>query len=63
VGNLSRFRTPLINTYASGLFLVQMFPILLALTPLFIFFRTLGLVNTYWSVIVDVPRILRRHSP
>jgi ABC-type maltose transport system permease subunit len=31
---LSRFRTPVINAYASGLFLVQMFPILLALIPL-----------------------------
>lgn len=49
---LSRFRSRAISTYASGLFLVQMFPILLALIPLFIFFRTLGLVNTYWSVIV-----------
>jgi ABC-type glycerol-3-phosphate transport system permease component len=49
---LSRFRGRMINAYASGLFLVQMFPILLALIPLFIFFRTLGLVNTYWSVII-----------
>jgi len=36
------------------LFLVQMFPILLALIQLFIFFRTLGSVNTYWSVIILV---------
>jgi ABC-type sugar transport system permease subunit len=49
---LSRFRSRAISTYANGLFLVQMFPILLALIPLFIFFRTLGSVNTYWSVII-----------
>jgi ABC-type glycerol-3-phosphate transport system permease component len=49
---LSRFHTPLIGAYARGLFMVQMFPILLALIPLFIFFRTLGLVNTYYSVII-----------
>jgi ABC-type glycerol-3-phosphate transport system permease component len=49
---LSRFRQPLVNAYGSALFLVQMFPILLALIPLFIFFRTLGLVNTYYSVII-----------
>src|SRR5689334_20298220 len=49
---LSRFRTPLFNAYGTGLFLVQMFPILLALIPLFILFRTLNLVNTYYSVII-----------
>jgi ABC-type glycerol-3-phosphate transport system permease component len=49
---LSRFHTPIVNAYGRGLFLVQMFPILLALIPLFIFFRTLGLVNTYYSVII-----------
>jgi ABC-type glycerol-3-phosphate transport system permease component len=49
---LSRFRTRFVNGYGTGLFMVQMFPILLALIPLFIFFRTLGLVNTYYSVII-----------
>jgi ABC-type glycerol-3-phosphate transport system permease component len=49
---LSRFRTRFVNIYGRGLFMVQMFPILLALIPLFIFFRTLGLVNTYYSVII-----------
>jgi len=49
---LSRFRTRLFRAYATGLFLVQMFPILLALIPLFILFRTLNLVNTYTSVII-----------
>jgi multiple sugar transport system permease protein len=49
---LSRFRTRVFNAYGSGLFLVQMFPILLALIPLFILFRTLNLINTYYSVII-----------
>ncbi len=49
---LSRFNTRFVNAYGRGLFMVQMFPILLALIPLFIFFRTLGLVNTYYSVII-----------
>jgi ABC-type glycerol-3-phosphate transport system permease component len=49
---LSRFRTRLFGAYATGLFMVQMFPILLALIPLFILFRNLGLVNTYYSVII-----------
>jgi len=49
---LSRFRSRALTAYSSGLFLVQMFPIFLALIPLFILFRTLGLVNTYGSVIV-----------
>lgn len=49
---LSRFRTRFVTAYGTGLFMVQMFPILLALIPLFIFFRTLGLVNTYYSVII-----------
>jgi len=49
---LSRFRTPLFGAYGTGLFLVQMFPILLALIPLFILFRNLNLVNTYYSVII-----------
>ncbi len=49
---LSRFRTRVFRAYGTGLFVVQMFPILLALIPLFILFRTLGLVNTYYSVII-----------
>lgn len=49
---LSRFRSRIFAAYGTGLFLVQMFPILLALIPLFILFRTLNLVNTYYSVII-----------
>lgn len=49
---LSRFHSRIFGAYANGLFLVQMFPILLALIPLFILFRILNLINTYYSVII-----------
>jgi ABC-type glycerol-3-phosphate transport system permease component len=49
---LSRFYSRVLSGYSSGLFLVQMFPILLALIPLFILFRTLGLVNTHAAMII-----------
>ncbi len=49
---LSRFRTRVFGAYGTALFLVQMFPVLLALIPLFILFRALNLINTYYSVII-----------
>ena len=49
---LSRFRGRLITGYSRALFVVQMFPIILALIPLFILFRTLGLINSPLSVII-----------
>ncbi len=49
---LSRFAYPLIRGYSSILLMVQMFPLILALIPLFILFRNLGLVNTRLSVIL-----------
>jgi ABC-type glycerol-3-phosphate transport system permease component len=49
---LSRFRSAALSGYTRLLILLQMFPILLALIPLFILFRTLGLVNTYFSVLI-----------
>src|SRR5947208_16260082 len=41
-----------VSNYSRGLMLVQMFPLILALIPLFIIFKVAGLVNTYWSVIL-----------
>jgi ABC-type glycerol-3-phosphate transport system permease component len=41
-----------VSGYSRALMMVQMFPIILALIPLFIIFHTAGLVNTYWSVIL-----------
>ena len=49
---LSRFYSRALTGYSNGLFLVQMFPILLALIPLFVLFRVLGLINTYAAMIL-----------
>jgi ABC-type glycerol-3-phosphate transport system permease component len=49
---LSRFRFRLIQAYGGALYLIQMFPVILALIPLFVLFSTLHLINTYVSVIV-----------
>jgi ABC-type glycerol-3-phosphate transport system permease component len=49
---LSRFRIRLTVTYSRLLLMIQMFPIILALIPLFILFKNLGLINTYYSVII-----------
>jgi ABC-type glycerol-3-phosphate transport system permease component len=49
---LSRFRSRFLSGYTRGLLMIQMFPIILALIPLFLLFRTLGLVNSYLSVII-----------
>jgi len=50
---LSRYnQRAAVRGYSRSLMLVQMFPLILALIPLFIIFHTLGLVNTYWSVIL-----------
>ena len=50
---LSRYhKLRLVSNYSRGLMLMQMFPLILALIPLFIIFKVAGLVNTYWSVIL-----------
>jgi ABC-type glycerol-3-phosphate transport system permease component len=50
---LSRYhQLRFVSNYSRGLMLVQMFPLILALIPLFIIFKVAGLVNTYWSVIL-----------
>ena len=49
---LSRFRTGLLSVYSSALFAVQMFPIILALIPLFILFRAMGLIDNPLSVMI-----------
>ena len=50
--SLSRYRSPAITGYSRLLLMVQMFPLILTLIPLFILFRGLGLVNTRTSVIL-----------
>lgn len=49
---LSRFRNGLLDAYSTALFAVQMFPIILALIPLFLLFRPLGFINSPVSVII-----------
>jgi ABC-type glycerol-3-phosphate transport system permease component len=49
---LSRFRGVILGSYNQALLVVQMFPLILAIIPLFIFFRQLGLVNNYIPVIL-----------
>lgn len=49
---LSRFRNGLLDAYSTLLFAVQMFPIILALIPLFLLFRPLGFINSPISVII-----------
>jgi ABC-type glycerol-3-phosphate transport system permease component len=50
--SLSRFRSPVIMGYSRVLLMVQMFPLILTLIPLFILFRELHLINTRTSVIL-----------
>ncbi len=49
---LSRYRSPVITIYSRGLLMVQMFPLILMLIPLFILFRELNLINTRTSVVL-----------
>jgi ABC-type glycerol-3-phosphate transport system permease component len=49
---LSRWRGRMLGTYARLLLMVQMFPIIMALIPLFIIFKALGLINNPLSVII-----------
>jgi ABC-type glycerol-3-phosphate transport system permease component len=49
---MSRFHARFLRIYGSSLLALQMFPVLLVLIPLFVLFRILGLIDTYWSVIL-----------
>jgi ABC-type glycerol-3-phosphate transport system permease component len=49
---MSRFRGAVLGSYSQALLVVQMFPLILAIIPLFIFFRQLGLVNNYLPVVL-----------
>ncbi len=49
---ISRFRTLISGSFSVLLLLLQMFPIILVLLPLFMTFRSLGLINTLTSVIL-----------
>jgi ABC-type glycerol-3-phosphate transport system permease component len=49
---LSRYRNRPVKAYSRILLMVQMFPIIMALIPLFVIFRTLGLIDHPLSVII-----------
>lgn len=49
---LSRARSLFITLYSKSLLLLQMFPLILVLIPLFIMFRKLDLINTYFAVCI-----------
>jgi ABC-type glycerol-3-phosphate transport system permease component len=49
---LSRFRTRALGGYNRALLLVEMFPLILAIIPLFIFFRRVDMVNTFTPVVL-----------
>jgi ABC-type glycerol-3-phosphate transport system permease component len=49
---MSRFRARVLGSYNQALLVVQMFPLILAIIPLFILFRSLNMVNNYVPVIL-----------
>lgn len=49
---ISRFKTFISGSFSVLLLLLQMFPIILVLLPLFMTFRSLGLINTLTAVII-----------
>jgi ABC-type glycerol-3-phosphate transport system permease component len=49
---ISRYRSMFISAFSRSLLMLQMFPLILALIPLFIMFRNLNLINSYYSVIL-----------
>jgi ABC-type glycerol-3-phosphate transport system permease component len=49
---MSRYRARILGGYNQALLIVQMFPLILAIIPLFIFFRNLNLVNNFLPVIM-----------
>jgi ABC-type glycerol-3-phosphate transport system permease component len=49
---MSRYRARILGGYNQALLIVQMFPLILAIIPLFIFFRNLNLVNNFIPVIM-----------
>ncbi|BCP52367.1 ABC transporter permease [Kaistia sp. 32K] len=49
---MSRYRSPLLTVFSYSLFVVQMFPVVLVLIPVFPIFRELGTINTPIPVII-----------
>lgn len=49
---ISRFNFVYVKGYSRFLLMIQMFPLILSLIPLFILFKKAGIINTYFSVII-----------
>jgi ABC-type glycerol-3-phosphate transport system permease component len=49
---ISRWKGPLFDLYGKSLLMLQMFPLILVVIPLFILFKKVGLLNTYSSLII-----------
>jgi ABC-type maltose transport system permease subunit len=49
---MSRYRARVLGGDNQALLIVQMFPLILAIIPLFIFFRNLNMVNNFIPVIM-----------
>ena len=49
---VSRFRGAVFNAYTTFMLILQLFPGVLMLIPLFIIFRTMGLIDSHWSTIL-----------
>jgi len=49
---MSRYRGKSMSVFSQALFVIQMFPIILALIPLFVLFRVMGLINSPIPVII-----------
>lgn len=49
---ISRFSFVFVRGYSRFLLMLQMFPLILSLIPLFILFKKVGISNTYFSVII-----------
>lgn len=49
---VSRYRSRFISGFSNSLLLLQMFPAILVIIPLFIMFRNLHLIDSYFSVIL-----------
>jgi ABC-type glycerol-3-phosphate transport system permease component len=49
---MSRFKARILGPYNQALLIVQMFPLILAVIPLFILFRNLNMINNFVPVIL-----------
>jgi len=47
---MSRFRVRILDPYNQSLLIVQMFPLILAIIPLFVLHRNFGIINNFIAV-------------